>query len=433
MKRYLMMLLLGWFLASGAGRAEGLVSLRGAELDVRSVLATIGLIGGVNMVLDDTVSGKLSLNLQDVPFEVALETVTKAKGLSCQRVGDVIVVGSSERIARSFSEVWTFRLSHAKATEVVKLLQVVGGETKPAAQEKGALKSGEAVKEAAVDGQNRKGRLQVDEYGNLIVFYGSAQEAAQIKAILEQVDRTYCQVELEAEIVALNRQAGKALGIDWHWSQSTNYPEYRAPRYKDGILTEPGQYLRGKDEMSGTIRYGRSPAGIPYEFYYNSTIKALLSSGDAKLLAKPKIMTLSGQKATINIGDRVPVPTTTTSNNITTTSLEYQDCGIILQYLPRVNADGQILALVHTEVSSPLFVPDLKAYKFTKRSADTEVRIKDGETLIIGGLIGKEEMKSLKRIPFLSDLPVLGGLFKNREDSGNESELVIFLTARIVK
>lgn len=433
MKRRLYMILLCWFLLSGTGRAEGLVSLCGVELDVRSVLATIGLIGGVNMVLDDTVSGRLSLNLHEVPFELALETVTKAKGLHCQRVGDVIVVGSAERIARSFTDVWTFRLSHAKATEVVKLLQVVGGsDAKASPQGKAALKPGETVK-AAAESQSRTERLKVDEYNNLIVFYGSPEEAAQIKAILEQVDRPYCQVELEAEIVALNRQASKALGVDWHWSESVNYPEYRAPRYKDGNLTEPGQNLRGKDEMSGTIRYGRSPAGIPYEFYYNSMIKALFSSGDAKLLAKPKIMTLSGQTATINIGDRVPVPTTTTSNNITTTSLEYQDCGIILQYLPRVNADGQILALVHTEVSSPLFVPDLKAYKFTKRSADTEVRIKDGETLIIGGLIGKEEMKALKRVPFLSDLPLIGGFFKSREDSGNESELVIFLTARIVK
>jgi len=159
----------------------------------------------------------------------------------------------------------------------------------------------------------------------------------------------------------------------------------------------------------------------------------LVTDGNANVLAKPKIIALNGKEAIINIGDRVPIPTTTTSNNITTTSVTYENVGIILRYTPYINVDGQITAKVHTEVSSPTYVTEMKAYKFTTRSADTEVRLKDGETMVIGGLIGKEELNSIRRVPLLADLPIVGRLFESVSKSRDETEVIIFLTARIVK
>lgn len=431
-------------------------------MDVKDVLAAIAAVGGVNMVVDEAVAGKVSVNISDVPFETALDIVTKANGLSYQTIGNVIVVGNADKMGRAFGGVTVFKIKYAKAPDVARMLQVVGKEVVSEKQTVSKSSSDEANKakddkRANDDVANKKNndnnnttvttakgpsKIQVDEYNNFILFNGSPEDAAQIAAILEQIDIPYQQVSLEAEIVALNKQASKALGVEWEWSKTTNYPEYEPPKYtvtQDAgghpitTMTDPGKYTRDKEHMSGTIRYGRSPGGYPYEFYFNSTLKALFANGDAKVLAKPKVMTVNGRTALINIGDRVPVPVTTTTNNVTTTSLEYQECGIILQYLPRINEDGHIVATVHTEVSSPTLVPELKAYKFTKRSADTEVRLKDGETLVIGGLIGKEEMKAMTKVPFLADIPLLGALFKSTSHSNNESELVIFLTARIVK
>lgn len=445
-----------WAVLAVHSQAAALVTLHGANLDVKDVLTALGAIGGVNLVVDEAVVGKVSLNMTEVPFETALEIVTKSQGLAYQNVGSVIVVGPAEKLGRAFGGVTVFKIKYAKAGEVAKLLQVVGKSTETAAvqEEKGTEKSAQnGGKESAAPGKKGKAesgkegakatsRIEVDEYNNFIVFKGSPEEAAQAHAIVEQVDLPYQQVSLEAEIVALNKQASKALGVEWEWSKSTQYPEYQAAKYtvtQDAAghpiatQTDSEKYTRDKANMSGTIRYGRSPGGYPYEFYFNSTIKALFANGDAKVLAKPKVMTINGQTALINIGDRVPVPVTTTTNNVTTSAVEYQECGIILQYQPRINADGHIVATVHTEVSSPSLVPELKAYKFTKRSADTEVRLKDGETLVIGGLIGKEEMKAMTKVPFLSDIPILGAFFKSTSHANNESELVIFLTARIVK
>ena len=114
------------------------------------------------------------------------------------------------------------------------------------------------------------------------------------------------------------------------------------------------------------------------------------------------------------------------------TSIEYKDAGIILKYTPRVNADGSITATIHTEVSTPQYVSDLKAYRFNTRSADTTVTVRDGEPMVIGGLIGAEESKSLSKIPFLGDLPILGALFRNHKSGKSESELMIFLTAHVL-
>ena len=143
-------------------------------------------------------------------------------------------------------------------------------------------------------------------------------------------------------------------------------------------------------------------------------------------------MTVQGREAVINVGSSVPVQKTQTTNSTVTNSVEYRDAGIILKYTPRVNADGTITATIHTEVSTPQYVADLKAYRFNTRSADTTVTVRDGEPMVIGGLIGAEEANAVSKIPFLGDLPILGALFKNHRKSKTESELIIFLTAHVI-
>ena len=103
-----------------------------------------------------------------------------------------------------------------------------------------------------------------------------------------------------------------------------------------------------------------------------------------------------------------------------------------MRYTPRVNADGTITATIHTEVSTPQYVEDLKAYQFNTRSADTIVTVRDGEPMVIGGLIGAEDAKSVRKIPFLGDLPILGALFRSHKKDKSESELLIFLTAHVI-
>ena len=180
------------------------------------------------------------------------------------------------------------------------------------------------------------------------------------------------------------------------------------------------------------MQFGRGPEGHPFEWYYEAQLHALEQSGKAKVLSRPNITTLTGREAVIEIGSEVPVPEVETTSRSTTTSFTYHKAGIILRYTPYVSDDGRITAIVHTEVSSPVYVEDLKAYRFKKRSADTSVRLKDGETMVIGGLIGSEEARNYRKIPFLGDIPVLGAFFKNVQKSKQSSEIMIFLTAHVL-
>jgi type IV pilus assembly protein PilQ len=268
-------------------------------------------------------------------------------------------------------------------------------------------------------------RVMADPSTNSVVLYGTPAEARAMEEILKRLDVPAKQVSLEAKIVAISKDASRDLGVEWSW-QSHRQPLERSWRQR----WEQESYI--KDPSSSTIRYGIGPGVLGYNVYLDAKVDALVTSGKAKLLSRPNITTLQGHEAVIEIGGEVPVPEQTTANNITTSSIKYRKAGIILRYTPRVNDFGDITASVHTEVSSPLYVDDIKAYRFQTRSADTNVRLRDGETMVIGGLIGSEEAQRLSKIPFLGDLPVLGHFFRHTSKSRTESELLIFLKARIL-
>jgi type IV pilus assembly protein PilQ len=186
--------------------------------------------------------------------------------------------------------------------------------------------------------------------------------------------------------------------------------------------------------IGGVVKFGNL-YGYPYEWYYKAKINALLTTDRANILAKPKITTINGKEAEINIGSQVPVKkSTTTSNGITDTSIEYKDVGIKLKYTPRINPDGYITAKIRAEVNAVTeFNTYVQAYTFTQKSAETNVRLKDGETMVIGGLIDKSDTRTINKVPILGEIPILGALFKNSNSSKVDKEVVIFLTAHIVK
>ena len=143
------------------------------------------------------------------------------------------------------------------------------------------------------------------------------------------------------------------------------------------------------------------------------------------------MLTGNGKEAQILIGDRIPVLTEHISDGEVALTTEYEDAGIKLSYTPRIHADGSVTARLKAEVSTPVLVPDLKAYRITTRRADTEVRMRPGQDLLIGGLINREQIENLRKVPLLGDLPLLGGLFRHRYKSEKETEVVILVRAKV--
>ncbi len=414
--------------------------------DVRAVLLSAARMGGFNVVMDDSVDGKVTLSLQGVEPEDAMRLVAGAGNLILERIGDSYVVTSRGK-TDSLSMVHVFPVRYGNPEELREsLILSFAGEGK-SARISNSNNAGETSSENADEGMSIN-RVTVDPSTNSLVFYGTPEEAIQAGKLINTLDVPARQVSLEAKVVALDKSAAKELGVEWTWSPLPMYPKrketYRTRRQTvtDADGTTHTEYVDVptvevernplKDAAEGIIQFGRGPEGFPFEFYYGAKINAMIMDGKAKMLSRPIITTIQGHEAIINIGGEVPVPTVSTTNSTTTTSIEYRQAGIILRYTPRVNADGFITAKVHTEVSSPLYVDALKAYRFQKRSADTTVRLKDGETMVIGGLIGSEESRSLSKVPFLGDLPILGAFFRNVKTSKTDSELMIFLTARVL-
>lgn len=421
---------------------ETLVDLQVEEEEVVPVLQILARLGDLNLVLDPAVKGKVSAQLQQVPLKTALDIVSRLQGLEYQQLGNVLVVGTADCFRQGFARVYCVKLQYAKASDVANLLNDTrkDKEVVPAVATPNA-KQEKTKKNTSINGNTsakNTGRFLADDMTNSLLFQGSATEWRQAEEVVAFLDSPGKQVALEAQVVAINKRNLRDIGIEWEWQKTPTYPEKsETTSYssQNNTTTQQDKTTEKRDFVWGTVRYGKSPSGAPYEFYYQAKINALVSNGKAEILACPKITTLNGKTAYINIGDSVPIPRESTEQNgRTTVTYDYRDVGIILRYTPQVQADGQITAVVHTEVSTPQLETQLAppAYRFSKREADTQVRLHDGQTMVIGGLIGRSETKAMSRLPFLAELPVLGALFCHQYHEKEDTEVVIFLTARVV-
>ncbi len=409
------------------------IAMQVVEGDVRSVLMTLARAGHENIVLDDSVAGTVTLHATEEPQKL-LRMVAAAKGLVVAKEGSTYLVTTASQ-ADGLRNVHVYPVRYADPADLARAaelsLQSHTGETTK------HVSSDKNDKEAPQGSSQAGGRrVLVDNATNSVLFYGTAAEAASVEQVVKKLDRQPQQVSLEAKVVALSKDASKKLGVEWNWSSLPQYPDYETTYRHKGSSNEVQEKevkRHTQDGMiPGIIQFGRGPEGIPFEFYYGATIQALVTQGKAKMLARPNITTIQGREAVINIGGEVPVPTQSVTDNTTTTTYTYRQAGIILRCTPRIHDDGHITAAVHTEVSSPLYVEDIKAYRFQNRSADTTVSLRDGETMVIGGLIGSDESRTLSKIPFLGDLPILGSFFRSVRRSHSESEIMIFLTAHVI-
>lgn len=420
---------------SGVAVASPLVTMSVVDADVRDVLTGMATIGKVNVVIDDSVTGKISVNFKGIPFDTALDTITRSKGLSMHRNGNVIVFASMEKMEKGFGLVRVFPLKYARADHIKNII-VGGGKSdsefmveNPGAasnSDAGTLKG--AAGGATASSANKEGIkglvLNTDASTNSLIAFGAPEQIEKVQLLLKELDVPYQQILLEAQVMALSKNASRSLGIDWTWSQ---FP----PATQSSTSTTTTNYF--------PIGKFAGADGVFHNFGVNATLNALVTSGDGKILARPNVMTFNGNKATIFIGDQLPIVTPSTTGGTTTNTTSYKNAGISLSYVPRINDDDFITASVFVEVSTPTMVTlgsgsgATQAYQITTRSAQTNVRMKDGDTLVIGGLISSSDTKNMSKVPILGDLPMLGKLFQSVTRGKIETEVVIFLKAKIVK
>lgn len=407
--------------------------LEAVDVDIRNLLTSIALANNLNIVINDEVQGNVSVKLSNINAQDMIKIIAENNNYTYQFKDNVIYISKGDKDIN----LYTMQINYLELDKIAQTINLMLTGNLPD-------KIDDKDKKTAINN-----KVMIDESENTISFYGTLKQYEQIKNFLQEQDKPQKQVSLEAKVTAIQKDAAKDLGVSWEWSKLPQSPEHEITydTVKHTVINEDGSkeeitdYLpvdevtrkwNDDENIPGVIRFGKGVDGYPYEFYYAAKIDALISDGKANILARPNITTIQGKEAVINIGSEVPVPTVSTTNSTTTTSIKYREAGIILKCTPRVNEDGIITVKVHTEVSSPMYVEDMKAYRFQKRSADTIVRLKDGQTMVIGGLIGSDEAKQMSKIPFLGDIPILGNLFKHIQKSKSDTEVMIFLTAHEV-
>ena len=256
-------------------------------------------------------------------------------------------------------------------------------------------------------------KLGLDTITNSLILLGDEQSHARLRQLLPKLDIATRQVTLEAKIIAVSREDSKNLGVRWDWD----------------TIPQRTQETNDSSNYDGSFKFWRG-----FAFRFNATLNALISNGKARILATPRIITIPGKEASIFIGDHIPVQTEKHDSSGSYTATEYLDAGIKLQYAPIISEDGKMVtASVHTEVSTPVLISELKNYRITSRTADTNVRMYSGETLVIGGLISEEQQRTMQQVPFLSKIPLLGELFKNHSRSHSKTEVLLLLTPHITE
>ena len=371
------------------------VSLSVRNASMQEVAAALSRMSGKNIAAENGSSGFVTLDLKDVSLPTALDILATSQGITYFEKDGVTFLAKDDTARKQAAGFYSFPLNYVRAEDVQKPLAAI------------------------LNG----GKIAAAPESNTLLFNGSPAEARKIKETLQQMDKATQQVTLEAKIVSIEKSEESNLGLQWNWDTLPQYSTYN--NNESGSSGHPTTNTASDSKHQGHLDLWNKTKA---QFRFTATLNALITSGKAKVLATPSLITLPGKEASIFIGSHIPVVTEKHNNGESTYSTEYVDAGIKLKYTPIVSRDGYITSVVHTEVSTPTLISELKNYRINSRTADTNVRMRNGETLVIGGLISEEEQKQLQQIPFLSKIPLLGELFKNRYRSKSKTEVVMLLT-----
>ena len=397
------------------------LSLNFQDIDVRSVLQLIADFTNLNLVASDTVQGGITLRLQNVPWDQALDLVLKTKGLDKRKVGNVLLVAPADEIAarerqeleslKQISELAPLRrellqVNYAKAADIAKLFQsVTSGDSKT----------------------DERGSITVDDRTNNIIAYQTQDRLDELRRIVSQLDIPVRQVMIEARIVEANVDYDKALGVRWGGSSTHGNFTSGGAGTVTGVGNTNGPYVdMGVADPTSSIGLG---------FLTNNTIldlelSAMEKTGNGEVVSQPKVVTSDKETAKILKGTEVPYQEASSSG---ATSVSFKEASLSLEVTPQITPDNRIIMEVKVTKDEPdyvntvLGVPPIK-----KNEVNAKVLVADGETIVIGGVFSNTQSKVVDKVPFLGDVPYVGRLFRRDVVSEKKSELLVFLTPRIM-
>lgn len=409
-----------------------LVSLELRDVELRDVIRAIGQEHGINIVVDEKVTGKVTVSLRNIPLWDAIDSILKGKGYAYIKDDNIVRVVPMSEDEDLITRTIPIKYADPKELEIV-------------------------VKKIL----SKKGDVIADLRSNTLTIKDTQSAIERVEILLKKIDNKTGQVMIEAKIIEVNTNASKELGIQWGGSYRKGDVYFSGGGTKESSTATTATPLTEGIGISGSAFNVNLPAAVGEgaggalgiaimgtHAILDLQISALEEQGNAKILSSPKVLVLNNQEATISSGTQILIPTTTTAgtsigtttstssstSSTTTTGVTEKEATLRLTVTPRILDDNQIsLKIVAKREEFDFSRSVLGIPPKTSRETSTGVIVKNGETIVIGGIYTETDSESESGVPLLSKIPLLGWLFKKETKQKVRTELLIFITPQIKK
>ncbi len=422
------------------------LSLNFQDIEVRAVLQLIADFTGLNMVASDTVGGNVTLRLKNVPWDQALDIILKAKGLGMRQIDNVIMVAPNAEIAAREQ----LELEASKQVEELAPLHTEFMQVNYAK----AIDLAELIKAEENNLLSERGSVTIDERTNTLIVQDVANSLESIRQMILKLDIPVRQVLIESRIVNADESFARDLGVRFGYAKNTKQanPDITGGGRpiigpdNDPVAIFTGSEAGNIDGSGGTGRIDTenllvdlpslvSGAGASLvigkigSYLLQLELSAMIAEGRGEDIASPKVITSNQRKATISSGVEIPYQSGSSAEGFTT---EFKEALLSLDVTPQITPDDRVLLDLSVSQDSP-GVPIAGGVPINTRRVTTQVMVNNGETVVLGGVYTRTESKAVDRVPFFGDLPYLGFLFKRTSNRESKSELLIFVTPKILK
>jgi type IV pilus assembly protein PilQ len=394
------------------------LSLNFQDIEVRSVLQLIADFTGINVVVSDTVGGSLTLRLKNVPWDQALDIILKTKGLAMRQTGNVMLIAPSEEIAAReklelesqkqieeleplYSEF--IQINYAKADVIATLL-----------------------KNPETSLLSERGTVTTDDRTNTLLVQDTAGKLVEIRKLVARLDIPVRQVLIESRIVVANDDFSRDLGVQFGMSKSSNF-DNNDKFYS--ISGNQGGGLLVDLPVPSTSGIGLALGKVDGSFLLDLELSAMEAEGKGEVISNPRVLTSNQKAAYIETGTEIPYQEATSSG---ATSTSFKKAVLSLQVTPQITPDDRIFLDLIVNKDSVGEETDAGP-SINTNEVGTQVLVDNGETLVLGGVYEQENRKTINRVPFFGELPLVDWMFKRTLSTNKKAELLIFVTPKIVK
>jgi type IV pilus assembly protein PilQ len=401
------------------------IDLNFQNVELRSVLQIIAEVAELNLVVSDSVGGNITLRLKNVPWDQALDIVLKTEGLDQRTVGNVLLIAPADEIAqREKAELESSQQVEQLAPLRTEFIQV---DYRKASEMMGTIQGAKLVSE--------RGFIMADDETNVLMVRETTNAIQEIRDTLHRFDVEVEQVLIEARLVNATSNVTKDLGIKWGFgyndvdngkgwivSQDQSSIDFSSTSPTSGLNVDLGATATNV----GQIAIGFAPGASTL---IGLELSALEADGKAEIVSQPKILTTNGKKALIQSGSEIPYQTVEDGE----VSIEFKDVVLSLDVTPRINPGDRIameLVIKQDSIGQVLANGELS---IDNNELQTTVVVPDGQTIVLGGVFKNETSDSVNKVPLLGDLPIMGALFRNKESTSEKTELLIFITPKLVR